>query len=517
MELLVLLSLPLLVRATANTPITTTPPPPKYTVPCTMGNDKPCSALQTAGTSWTCTPTMPCVTGKPCGGLCIDIWTPPPVTPCTMGDDRPCLPSSHCTPTMTSAWGHPWKGQCIEGAPTTPPPSSPTIPPPWTPPPVTPCTMGDDKPCEPSSHCTPTMVCTTGLPCGGACIENPPPPCNAVLPTPCPPSSYCSPTSSCSVTGVCMGSCVPSGTPTSPTTSPTGPITKSCNMGDDSPCLPASSCVPTMSCKTNTPCYGVCKEIYGPQTPVIPCTMGVSGACTPPATCTPTMMPTPGVPQLGQCWTPQKPTCLLDAPTPMCQYDSTCSRSYSTCLPSAKCIGRCEPTTTPPISITPSPTPTEITRCNMGDDGPCMPANLCTPTMPCKPHRPCSGTCSDPWTVPPLTTCTMGDDSPCKPIKGTSGHCTPTEYPTPGVTQRGQCIWPQMITCILNRPTPVCGLDSSCSRGYTCFPGATCVGSCVATASPTPTPTEVKKKCWHGRCEHGYNCVDGWCVKGHHW
>jgi hypothetical protein len=161
-----LLLFPLFVQAgtpsLARSILTPAPRYPLPTIPCTLGDDSPC----TDPGSWRCTPTMPCTTGQPsCGGLCISIWTP---TPCMMGNDEPCMPTGICTPTMSSSPGLPWSkhetlyelpsegslnvfvgGQCIE-----------------TPPPVTTCTMGDDKPCLPSSHCTPTMISTPRLPWG---------------------------------------------------------------------------------------------------------------------------------------------------------------------------------------------------------------------------------------------------------------------------------------------------------------------------------------------------------------
>ncbi|KAF1810190.1 hypothetical protein P152DRAFT_101825 [Eremomyces bilateralis CBS 781.70] len=138
------------------------PPPPQWTVPCTMGGYCP--------PPLTCTPTMPAPTGGPWGGLCFSAPTPPPssssppppqwTVPCTMGGY--CPSQMTCTPTMVPPTSGPWGGLCI----TTLVPSS-----------LAPCTMSRPSPaCPTGSTCTPTMVCTSGRPCGGLCLSTPTPP-----------------------------------------------------------------------------------------------------------------------------------------------------------------------------------------------------------------------------------------------------------------------------------------------------------------------------------------------------
>ncbi|KAK9357420.1 hypothetical protein V1504DRAFT_464665 [Lipomyces starkeyi] len=140
---LVLLSL-FLSFAVANT--TTDPPPPAYTVTCTLGGD-PCP------TGSTCTQT------ETCGGLCLASQTFPPAIPCTMGNNGPCGLASTCTPTMVCP-PTPTEclGQCIATAPPTGQPPLPSIP----------CIVGGN-PCPQGSFCTQTMVC------GGLCIPTPTP------------------------------------------------------------------------------------------------------------------------------------------------------------------------------------------------------------------------------------------------------------------------------------------------------------------------------------------------------
>lgn len=125
---------------------TTTQPPPKYTIPCTMGNNAPCP------TSWVCTPTQTCHTGTPCGGLCIG--PPPTDVPCIVGDTKtPCPTGSTCTPTTFSTPGVPWSGECISTQP--------------TPPSQTKCIVGNSGICGVGSVCTQTSTCF------GACIALP--------------------------------------------------------------------------------------------------------------------------------------------------------------------------------------------------------------------------------------------------------------------------------------------------------------------------------------------------------
>ncbi|KAL3960885.1 hypothetical protein ACCO45_006002 [Purpureocillium lilacinum] len=141
----------------------TTTAPPQYTVPCVVGNNKPCPK------SWTCTPTETCHPHHRCGGLCINPPpTLPPVIPCTVGNNAPCPSGEHlhadhvldAGPTRRRAVHRDADDHVADRA---------AVPDP-------PCTMGNSAPCSGGSTCTPTMVCTSGKPCGGACVSFPTPP-----------------------------------------------------------------------------------------------------------------------------------------------------------------------------------------------------------------------------------------------------------------------------------------------------------------------------------------------------
>ncbi|KAK3390122.1 hypothetical protein B0H63DRAFT_557140 [Podospora didyma] len=213
------------------TPIITStqPPPPLYTIPCTMGNNAPCP------TSWFCTPTeyCPTPTATPCHGVCFYVSPLPPVIPCTVGNDAPCPTGSTCTPTMVSTPSVPWGGQCISTpAGTTPPPVSSTS---------TICTVGNNAPCSTGSVCTPTMACTSGTPCGGACIATPPPvtltPCVIGNNAPCGTGSTCTPTMACTGTSTpCGGACI---------ATPPPPVSTICTVGNNAGCSVGSTCTPT--------------------------------------------------------------------------------------------------------------------------------------------------------------------------------------------------------------------------------------------------------------------------------
>ncbi|KAH7382278.1 hypothetical protein BKA66DRAFT_464154 [Pyrenochaeta sp. MPI-SDFR-AT-0127] len=115
---------------------TVTPgPTPPTTTECHVGwGNGECK------TGSTCTPTMTCQTGRPCGGACIatptqipssstplpSTWPPlpPPPTECHVGwGNRECKTGSTCTPTMTCQKGRPCGGACI-ATPTPPAPSA---------------------------------------------------------------------------------------------------------------------------------------------------------------------------------------------------------------------------------------------------------------------------------------------------------------------------------------------------------------------------------------------------------
>ncbi|KAK9371470.1 uncharacterized protein V1513DRAFT_455667, partial [Lipomyces chichibuensis] len=136
---------------------TSSPPPPAYTVTCTLGGD-PCP------TGSICTQT------ETCGGLCLASQTFPAVIPCTMGNNKPCGSASTCTPTMVCP-PTPTEclGQCIATAPPTAQP----------PPPSVACIVSGD-PCPQGSFCSQTMVC------GGLCIPTPTP-----IPSPSPTVIHC--------------------------------------------------------------------------------------------------------------------------------------------------------------------------------------------------------------------------------------------------------------------------------------------------------------------------------------
>lgn len=51
------------------------------------------------------------------------------------------------------------------------------------------CTVGDNRPCSSGSTCTPTMACTSGIPCGGDCITTSIPPFTPSTPTVTPTTS----------------------------------------------------------------------------------------------------------------------------------------------------------------------------------------------------------------------------------------------------------------------------------------------------------------------------------------
>ncbi|KAF2637195.1 hypothetical protein P280DRAFT_472370 [Massarina eburnea CBS 473.64] len=129
-------------------------------------------------------PTQPPKYTVPCSGsptippFTSSTPTPSVSTICTVGDDRLCPTGATCTPTMTCTPGTACGGACI--FPPLPPFTSSTPSPSSTI-----CTVGDDRPCPTGATCTPTMTCTPGRACGGACIATPLPPFTS-LQTPVP-------------------------------------------------------------------------------------------------------------------------------------------------------------------------------------------------------------------------------------------------------------------------------------------------------------------------------------------
>jgi hypothetical protein len=130
----------------------------------------------------------------------------------------------------------------------------------------------------------------------------------------------------------------------------------------------------------------------------------------------------------------------------------------------------------------------------------------CTPTMYSTSGLPWGGQCIEgaPQTS---TICTVGDNRPCN----TGSTCTPTMTCTSGIACGGDCIAtptppPALTSCTVGNNRP-CGGGSTCTPTMTCTLHQPCGGACIAT----PTPTG--KSCLHGKCERGFRCVGGYCVK----
>lgn len=167
-------------------PVTRTPTPTP-SVQCIVGGS-PCP------TGSQCTQTMTC------HGLCLSVFTPPPVVPCTVGASTGCSIGSTCTPTMSCppVGGGSCGGACISV------PTSTSL---------APCTMGGA--CPTGSTCTPTMACSTPAACGGLCIATPTNlpsiPCILGAFNACPTGQTCTQTETCS--GLCLATPVPTLTP----------------------------------------------------------------------------------------------------------------------------------------------------------------------------------------------------------------------------------------------------------------------------------------------------------------
>ena len=316
---------------------------------------------------------------------------PAAVTPCTVGYDKPCLPSSICTPTMISTAGQPWLGQCIA----TPVPTLSYPMPTVVPPPSTECHVGwaDGGGCKTGSTCTPTETCYRLRPCGGKCIATATPP----------PSSY-----------------------------------TQCHVGWDSgECGYGSTCTPTQTCYKGHPCGGACIA-------------------------TPTLAPpSSSSPPIITDYPPSTKTeCHVGWGNGECGYGSTCTPTM-TCYRGRPCGGACIATPTP------IPSSSAYTQCHVGwDNGECNYGSTCTPTQTCTKGRPCGGACiATPTLAPP--------SSSSSPII--------TDYPPPSTKTQ----------CHVGWGNGECGYGSTCTPTMTCYRGRPCGGACIATPAP-PASTSCK-------------------------
>jgi hypothetical protein len=134
------------------------------------------------------------------------------------------------------------------------------------------------------------------------------------------------------------------------------------------------------------------------------------------------------------------------------------------------------------------PTPSSITPCTVGNDGPCLPSSTCTPTM-----------ISD-FGLPQLGQCIATNAPPAY-----------SPSPSPELVQECQMALPPSIT--------QCGPESSCIQtDTTCNPGG-CFGECVRTATPTPTPynrCQMALPPYITQCGSGSSCIqtDTTCLGG---
>ena len=143
-----------------------------------------------------------CTQTMTCGGLCLSIFTPPPVIPCTdIGKASGCPTGSTCTPTMVCTAENNCSGQCIS-----------------TPGPSIACETSASNNCPTGSSCTIINTCYPGYPfCKGQCM-----PTQAPLPSvPCilDGPSVCGTNSDCTQTEVCSGQCLGTFVPPPPTSS----------------------------------------------------------------------------------------------------------------------------------------------------------------------------------------------------------------------------------------------------------------------------------------------------------
>ena len=190
----------------------------------------------------------------------------------------------------------------------------------------------------------------------------------------------------------------------------------SCTAGNDTPCLPNSTCTPTQYPTTGQPWLGQC---IATPTSVLPST-SIPIVSTPPpiwvitdfpmpststechvgwdqcntgSTCTPTMTCHRPLPRGSKCIatpTPQPSAsagCMVGWEN-QCNTDSTCT-PIETCYRLRPCRGACIATATPTLTISPS----KPAGCNMGREDQCGIGSTCTPTMTCSRGRYCGGAC----------------------------------------------------------------------------------------------------------------------------
>lgn len=178
--------------------------------------------------------------------------------------------------------------------------------------------------------------------------------------------------------------------------------TTPCTVGNNTPCLPSSTCTPTILSTSGKPWLGQCIATPAPQVP---------GSSTPVLSYPPVSMPTlvepppASVPSLISIPPVSMPTpvsmeCNVGAGTG-CGAGSTCTPTQ-TCYRLRPCGGKCiaTPAPQPPASSTPIITyppismPSPVAECMVGwDNNGCVAGSTCEPIETCYRLRPCRGKC----------------------------------------------------------------------------------------------------------------------------
>lgn len=270
--------------------------------------------------------------------------------------------------------------------------------------------------------------------------------------------------------------------------SPSPPAITSCTVGNNIPCLPSSTCTPTMISTSNQPWLGQC--IATLSAPII--------SATPPIL-TITALPTPTECNVG--WENQ------------CGSGSTCTPTM-TCNRLRPCGGKCIATSTP------NP-PSATGTCNVGWENQCGGGSTCMPIETCYRLRPCRGSCIATPTAPGISaenpiswitpTASVGVSvSAENPISYISAPIISAENPisyisAPVISAENPISYisaPTIsasnpiltVTAVLTpNPYPKCtvGWDRQCDAGSTCTPTQTCArgrrcgGACIATVTAT--------------------------------
>jgi hypothetical protein len=214
----------------------------------------------------------------------------------------------------------------------------------------------------------------------------------------------------------------------------------------------------------------------------IPCDMITSTKDCPSSMpiCTPTSVCSDGLSRCtGVCITtpPPLPTsgCYIGSPFTTCQaLTETCAPFYSTCA-SSGCLGTCVPRPTPPPTAT----------CVVNGYPSCSASSTCTPTESSTPGLPWHGVCITSSPQPPPTSCVVSGTPSCS----SPATCTPTEISTPGQPWHGVCITasnPPPNSCVMTG-TPTCSTPLTCTPTETSTPGQPWHGVCVTPVPPGPT------------------------------